>query len=401
MHHLTHSIIPLRFLRFSCVFSPFFKRYISLNRHHKTPLYDLHIEYGAKMTEFAGFWMPLFYADQSILESHLHVRSKAAVFDVSHMIFRVSGSQAAPFLESLTPSDIQQLPLGTSVLSVLLNTDGGIEDDLMVYRHEDNVFYLVTNAATRSKNIKYFADHLCAWDNTHVKVEERTEAALLALQGPLSASILQTHTHYDLSTVKFGGFVSAKVAGVDTYVSRTGYTGEDGFEISIPSKHAVSVLRAFLRTSDALRLAGLGARDSLRLEAGMCLYGTDIDHMVTPVEASLSWIIGKRRREEGGFPGDLRILKQLREGVQHKRVGLVVKGAPARHGASILSADGSEKIGHVTSGCPSPSLGKNIAMGYIKTGYHKKDTQVTVDVRGKPRNALVSKIPWITTKYYR
>ncbi|KAG5519703.1 hypothetical protein PMAC_001859 [Pneumocystis sp. 'macacae'] len=357
------------------------------------------------MTKFAGFWMPLFYENQSILESHLHVRAKAAIFDVSHMISmsflqRVSGSLAASFLESLMPSDIRKMPLGTSMLSVLLNTNGGIEDDLMLYRHMDDVFYLVTNAATRSKNIKYFADHMFTWDSAHVKIEERTEMALLALQGPLSASILQVHTHYDLSTIKFGGFSPIKIAGVDTYVSRTGYTGEDGFEISIPEKHVVFVLKTLLRTSNFLRLAGLGARDSLRLEAGMCLYGTDINHMVTPVEASLSWIIGKRRREEGGFIGDFRILKQLREGVQHRRIGLVVEGVPARHGASILSANGL-KIGHVTSGCPSPSLGKNIAMGYIKTGYHKKDTQVIVDVRGKPRNAIVSKIPWIATNYYR
>ncbi|KAG5439759.1 hypothetical protein PCANB_000041 [Pneumocystis canis] len=390
--------------RFFSFFPTFSKTYTtSSTKLRKTPLYDFHIEHGARMVEFSGFNMPLYYKNQSILESHLHVRAKAAIFDVSHMQLQlnISGRLATSFLEFLTPSDVQQIPLNSSVLSVLLNENGGIEDDFMLYRYAEDSFYLITNAITSAKNIAYFQKHLNAWKGANVQIERKTDAALLALQGPLSADILQTHTNHDLTKIRFGGCAFVKVAGLDVHVSRTGYTGEDGFEISVPANKALLLLKTLLSTTEALKLAGLGARDSLRLEAGMCLYGTDINHTITPVEASLSWIIGKRRRMEGGFLGDQQILKQLREGVQQKRVGLIIEETPARHGASIHSIDTSKTIGQITSGCPSPSLKKNIAMGYINTGYHKKNTQVTINVRGKLRKAIIVKMPWIITKYYR
>ncbi|EMR11576.1 glycine cleavage system T protein [Pneumocystis murina B123] len=377
-----------------CLFPKFYTSLTS--RLLKTPFYDFHVEHGGQMVPFAGYLMPVRYMDQSILESHKHVRSKAGVFDVSHMFqLNVSGSSSISFLESLTPSDINEMPLYSSLLSTLLNSNGGIEDDIMIYRHNKDEFYLVTNAATREKNKSYFKKHLDLWGDSNVQLKELKD------RGPLSADILQEHTNTDLTNIKFGKCLFIKLAGSNVHISRTGYTGEDGFEISIPIENAVSILKELLATTKELKLSGLGARDSLRLEAGMCLYGTDIDHTVTPVEASLSWIIGKRRRAEGGFLGDKRILQQLQEGIQQRRIGLIVKEAPARCGAIILNIDGSETIGRITSGCPSPSLQKNIAMGYIKTGYHKKNTNVAVNVRGKLRNATVIKMPWIPNKYYR
>jgi aminomethyltransferase len=280
---------------------------------------------------------------------------------------------------------------------------------------------VVTNAACREKDLKYFEEQLSEFKNEggeEVEWEILEGWGLVALQGPLSEDILSSvliePEGTQLKELYFGQsqFIKVKLlsgeASSPLLVSRGGYTGEDGFEISIPPTEAVAVTETLLQnaTKERLQLAGLGARDSLRLEAGMCLYGHDLDDTTTPVEAALSWVIGKDRRTSGGFHGAEIILSQLTpkskggSGVERRRIGLIVEGAPAREGADIVDEKG-EKIGNITSGCPSPTLGKNIAMGYIKDGFHKSGTNVDVLVRGKKRKAQVTKMPFVPSKYWK
>jgi aminomethyltransferase len=276
---------------------------------------------------------------------------------------------------------------------------------------------VVTNAGCREKDTAYLKAQLEAWKNSHpdqsVEWKILDGQGLIALQGPLSAEILSRvlddKSKSDLKSLYFGQCATATVKGNDApevLVSRGGYTGEDGFEISIPA-YATEAVTQFLLDSakDELRFAGLGARDTLRLEAGMCLYGHDLDDTTTPVEAGLSWIIGKDRRANGGFHGDSVILQQLKKkseggGVSRRRIGLIVEGSPAREGAEIVNEAG-EKIGNITSGCPSPTLKKNISMGYIQDGMHKAGTEVEVVVRGRKRKAVVTKMPFIPSKYFK
>jgi aminomethyltransferase len=335
-------------------------------------------------------------------------------FRVQH---HFSGPGAEAFLESITPSSLSSLPECQSTLSTLLNSTGGIVDDTVVTRLADK-FYVVTNAGCREKDTAYFKTQLEAWKNSHpdqpVKWEILDGQGLVALQGPLSAEILSRvlddKSKNDLERLYFGQCTAATIKGTaqnaEVLVSRGGYTGEDGFEISIPA-YATEAITQFLLDSakDELRFAGLGARDTLRLEAGMCLYGHDLDDTTTPVEAGLSWIIGKDRRAKGGFHGDSVILQQLKKkseggGVTRRRIGLIIEGSPAREGAEIVDEAG-EKIGTITSGCPSPTLKKNISMGYIKDGMHKAGTEVEVVVRGKKRKAVVTKMPFIPSKYFK
>jgi len=294
-------------------------------------------------------------------------------------------------------------------------------DDTIITRLAPELFYVVTNAGCREKDLQYFTEQLEAFRSTSQEAVEWKVLdghGLIALQGPLSEEILGAvlvkPDEANLKELYFGQskFIKIKLAGSEIsdplLVSRGGYTGEDGFEISISPEQTVAVTQALLSsaTSERLQLAGLGARDSLRLEAGMCLYGHDLDDTTTPVEASLSWVIGKDRRAAGGFHGAEVILKQLTPkskggaGVERRRIGLIVEGAPAREGADIVSENG-EKIGTITSGCPSPTLKKNVAMGYIKDGFHKSGTNVEVVVRGKPRKAQVSKMPFVPSKYWK
>lgn len=279
---------------------------------------------------------------------------------------------------------------------------------------------MVTNAGCRAKDLDYLTSELAAWNEAgYPSVEWKVleGQGLVALQGPLSASILSSilakPNKINLNELYFGQSKYAKLRlangeiSPDVLISRGGYTGEDGFEISIPGPSSTAITESLLQSaSDTLRLAGLGARDSLRLEAGMCLYGHDLDDSTTPVEAALSWVVGKDRRAEGGFHGSSVILSQLKlkkdggVGVTRRRVGLVVEGAPAREGAEIVDAEGNA-IGKITSGCPSPTLRKNIAMGYVKDGLHKAGTEVGVLVRGKRRKAVVTKMPFVPSKYYR
>lgn len=334
-------------------------------------------------------------------------------FRVQH---EFSGPGAEAFLQRITPSSLSSLPEYNSTLSTLLHREtGGIVDDTVIARLPDK-FYVVTNAGCREKDKAYLTAELESWKKDHpdqpVDWKVMDGQGLIALQGPLAADILgrvlDPQSAHALQTLYFGQSTHAMVKGTDTQVlvSRAGYTGEDGFEISIPP-YATEAVTQFLLDSakDELRLAGLGARDTLRLEAGMCLYGHDLDDTITPVEAALSWIIGKDRRANGGFHGDSVILQQLRKkseggGVSRRRVGFVVEGAPAREGAEVVNEAG-EKIGNITSGCPSPALKKNIAMGYIKDGMHKSGTEVEVVVRGKRRKATVTKMPFIPSKYFK
>ncbi|KAF2706504.1 glycine cleavage system T protein [Pleomassaria siparia CBS 279.74] len=383
----------------------------------KTGLYDLHSKFGAKFVPFGGYSMPVQYSDLSIVESHNWTREKASLFDVGHMVqHEFSGPGAEAFLQLITPSSIASLPTYSSTLSTLLKREtGGIIDDTIITRLPDK-FYVVTNAGRRDADRAYLEYELKAWkeDSSNPEVEWKTldNQGLVALQGPLAAEILtqalDPKAAQTLKTLYFGQCMHAKIKNTDAevLVSRGGYTGEDGFEISIPP-HATAAITQFLLDSakDELRLAGLGARDTLRLEAGMCLYGHDLDETITPVEGALSWIIGKERRANGGFHGDSKILQQLKKkseggGVGRRRVGFIVEGAPAREGAHVVNETG-EQIGTITSGCPSPSVKKNIAMGYIKDGLHKSGTEVEVVIRGKRRKAVVTKMPFISSKYFK
>lgn len=374
----------------------------------RTGLYDFHVQHGAKMVPFGGFAMPLQYKDQSPLVSHKHVRSAAGLFDVGHMVQHTfAGPGAAAFLESLTPSDLVALAPFSSTLSVLLLPDGGILDDTVITKHASNeAFYVVTNAACRTGDLAFIAAHLDAWARagkpavTHTVLDDR---GLVALQGPQAAAVLQALTPAALDALTFGRSVFAHVAGVDgCHIARGGYTGEDGFEISIPggAVNAATVAEALL-AAPAVALAGLAARDSLRLEAGMCLYGHDLNESTSPVEGALAWTVAKTRRARADFPGAQRILNELQWAPARRRAGFFVEGPPAREGARILADDQATVVGVVTSGIPSPTLGKNISMGLIKNGFHKRDTPLFFEVRGKLRPGKVTKMPFVANKFYR
>ncbi|KAF8194692.1 hypothetical protein BJ912DRAFT_959109 [Pholiota molesta] len=359
------------------------------------------------MVPFAGYSMPLAYGNVGQIASHNHVRNSVGIFDVGHMVqsnFR--GKTATEFLEWLTPSSLASLKPYSSTLSVLLNENGGIIDDTIVTKHASDAFYVVTNAGRRDRDLEWFKHKVQEWNSSEkgkdgpVEHEVLEDWGLVALQGPQAAAYLQGLTSFDLKQLTFGTSAFVPIEGFNLHVARGGYTGEDGFEISIPPSHTVEV--AELLSKSPVQLIGLGARDSLRLEAGMCLYGNDLDETTTPVEAGLSWVIGKERKEKGGFIGAETVLQQLKEGPSRRRVGLVVDGAPARRkGAKIFSPSGKEELGIVTSGIPSPTLGKNIAMGYIKSGWHKKGTEVEVEVRKQLRKAVLTPMPFTKPNYWR
>ncbi|CAO1619789.1 unnamed protein product [Parajaminaea phylloscopi] len=358
------------------------------------------------MVSFGGYSMPLTYSPQSQIESHHWTRNEASLFDVSHMVqHHFRGPGAADFLQWLTPSSLKKLGPHQGTLSVLLNFGGGILDDTVITKITDDNFYVVTNAGRRAEDLEWIVERLQDWEKDgKAKVEHQVldDQGLVALQGPKAAEVLAKHTNADLSKLTFGKSVYATVAGVsDCHIARGGYTGEDGFEISIAPEKAVEVTAALVGTAPT-KLAGLAARDSLRLEAGMCLYGHDLDETTGPSEAGLTWVVGKDRRESADFIGAERVLKQIKEGPQRRRVGLLVDGAPAREGAKLFAIDSSpEQIGVVTSGIPSPSLGKNIAMAYVANGLHKRGTELEVEVRGRRSRAVVEKMPFVENKFYR
>jgi aminomethyltransferase len=364
----------------------------------RTPLYDLHRALGARMVAFAGYEMPVQYSS-GIIAEHLHTRAKAGLFDVSHMgQIRLHGVAAARALEALVPGDLQGLAPGRMRYTLLLDEAGGILDDLIATRVEDGLM-LVVNAARKEADLAHIETHL----DSAVAVEARFDLALLALQGPEAAAVLARLAEGLANGVERMAFMSAadaRIAGAPCVVTRSGYTGEDGFELSLAASDAARVAEALLNEPEVAPI-GLGARDTLRLEAGLCLYGHDIDQTTTPVEAGLSWTIARNRRAAGGFPGASTILRQLAEGPGRKRVGLRPDGrAPAREGTAILDAGGNP-VGRITSGGFGPSLGAPIAMGYVDTAHAALGTALALVVRDVPRPAHVAPLPFVPTRYYR
>jgi aminomethyltransferase len=359
-----------------------------------TPLDGLHRELGAKMVAFAGYAMPLQYAS-GILAEHLHTRRAAGLFDVSHMgQLRLVGAGSDLALERLVPGDITALAVGRLRYTVLTNDTGGILDDLMVARREDELA-LVVNAATKAADIAHLRGHL----PPGIKLVEAGDRALLALQGPAAASVLARYIK-GIDRLPFMAETTARLLEFDITLTRSGYTGEDGYELSIPAGAAEAVARALLAEPEVAPI-GLGARDTLRLEAGLCLYGHDIDNETTPIEAGLAWAISKRRRSEGGFPGDAVIRQQLAEGPSRRRVGLQPAGrAIAREGAEIRNPAG-DLLGLVTSGGFGPSVERPVAMGYVTSSSSAPETSVELIVRGKTLPAAIVSMPFAAHRYYR
>ncbi|MDP1626747.1 MULTISPECIES: glycine cleavage system aminomethyltransferase GcvT [Alphaproteobacteria] len=364
-----------------------------------TPLHALHVELGAKMVPFAGYDMPVQYPD-GVLSEHLHTRAAAGLFDVSHMgqAYLVGPDHASvcAAIEALVPGDILGLEPTAIRYTLLLNDKGGIRDDLMVTRTaKDGTLFLVVNAACKDADFAHIAGHLPKGIELH-RLEDR---ALIALQGPKAAAVFARFAP-GAAAQDFMTGLEMTVAGIPCLVSRSGYTGEDGYEISVPEAEAVALTKKLLAEPE-VKPIGLGARDSLRLEAGLCLYGHDIDETTTPVEGALTWTISKRRREEGNFPGAKIILDQIASGVTRKRVGLLPEGkAPAREGTEITDASG-RKIGVVTSGGYGPSVGGPIAMGYVETAHAKAGTGVELMVRGKGRPAKVVAMPFVEKRFHK
>jgi aminomethyltransferase len=359
----------------------------------KLPLDGWHRNRGARMVPFAGYEMPIQY--EGIIAEHLWTRSSAGLFDVSHMgQLLVSGDGVERALEALLPSDITGLGEARMRYSLLLAENGGILDDLMVTRRPDG-FYLVVNGATKADDIAHLHEQL----PDTITLNHMDEQALLALQGPKAVDALRRVAPgvEQLTFMTAGVF---DIGGVPAWISRSGYTGEDGFEISIPAEAAPQIA-TLLADQPEVKPVGLGARDSLRLEAGLPLYGHDLDPETTPIEASLGFAISRRRRDEGGFPGNERIIAEHEQGAVRQRVGLFVEGRqPVREGAAVLNAEGSE-VGRVTSGGFSPTLERPIAMAYVPTSATAPGTPVTLQQRGKLFQAAVTSLPFVPTRYHR
>ena len=359
-----------------------------------TPLDAWHDAHGARMVEFAGYAMPVQY--QGVLAEHLHCRSQAALFDVSHMgQAMLTGATAAAALERLVPGDMLSLKPGRQRYTLLTNEAGGIIDDLMVANLGRERLFLVVNASRKDTDFTHIATDLPAGVQLHLH-EDR---ALLALQGPAAATVI-ARLGQEAAAQPFMGIAEVPLAGIPCLISRSGYTGEDGFEISVPAEHA-EALADKLAAEPEVAPAGLGARDSLRLEAGLCLYGNDIDELTTPVEADLNWVIGKRRRAAWDFPGAAAIRDQFEHGAHRHRVGIRPDGrAPARALTDIVAGDGTA-AGTVTSGGFSPTLTAPIAMGYVRKDLAAEGTPLHLIVRGKPLPARVVALPFVPHRYAR
>lgn len=364
------------------------------------------------MVDFADYLMPVQYKDspkaQSIIESTKHCREKAGLFDVSHMCsIRWRGKDAIAFVESVTVADVEGLAPGTGTLSLITNEQGGIIDDTMITKTTDRLgphIYQVVNAGCAPKDLKYFEEKLGKFGGDVQMEVHWDNRGLYALQGPQAVSVMQRLIpNVDFKLFPFGSASIMTLQGMEIFVARCGYTGEDGFEIFVPEENAVKLWRLLIDQPEVMP-SGLGARDALRLEAGLCLYGHDIDDTTSPSEAGLSWTVGKARRAPGArpFPGSKRILEEVADAkkVRRSRVGLVPVGAPAREGAVITDLEG-KAIGKVTSGAVSPMLKTNISMGYIDKPHNKAGTKIQVTVRGKTSAAEVVKMPFVPTKYYK
>jgi aminomethyltransferase len=368
----------------------------------RTPLYDLHVEMGGKMVPFAGYEMPVQYA-LGILGEHQHTRSGAGLFDVSHMgqikLRGESFAQVASALERLCPADFLGLAPGQQRYSFFTNNAGGILDDLMVTRggkgDDKDHLIMVVNASCKDQDLS----HLQANLNNRCEVEPMAGRALLALQGPRAGAVMQKIAPGSV-TMKFMTGRPLNVGGTDCFVTRSGYTGEDGFEISVAHDQTDNLARKLLGDME-VKPIGLGARDSLRLEAGLCLYGNDITDMTTPVEAGLVWAMQKRRREQGGFPGAGIVQRQLAEGAPRKRVGILPEGkAPARAHTEIANEHG-EVVGEITSGGFGPTVGGPVAMGYVRADLAAIGTKLQLMVRGKALPAKVAAMPFTPHRYHR
>jgi aminomethyltransferase len=389
----------------SCCTGAIMSDVVASDRLKHTLLYQLHLDLGARMVPFAGYEMPVQYPN-GILKEHLHVRAAAGLFDVSHMgQFEIRSRNGdsegvARALESVVPMDIVGLAPGRQRYALLTNEHGGIRDDLMIARLGDR-FLIVANAACKDADEVYLREamsHAC----TIERIEDR---ALVALQGPGAEAALAGLAP-DVRSMRFMDFRTTDVMNVACFVSRSGYTGEDGFEISLPASHAEALARELLKNSN-VAMIGLGARDSLRLEAGLCLYGSDLDATTTPVEAALEWSIQKARRtggsREGNFPGAQTILHQLANGAPRRRVGLRPEGrAPIRHGAKLFSdQDVADAIGVVTSGGFGPSVNAPVAMGYVTSAGDIAGGIIYADLRGTRVPLRLSALPFTSTTYKR
>ncbi|KUO55482.1 MAG: glycine cleavage system protein T [Alphaproteobacteria bacterium BRH_c36] len=370
----------------------------------RTPLYDFHVANGARMVAFASYEMPVQYP-LGILKEHLHTRSSAGLFDISHMgqlsITAPGGhlDEAKRALEAVIPIDILGLPEGRQRYGFFTNDTGGILDDLMIANLGDRLV-LIVNAARKSADEAHLRQHLPGGIGI-----ERIDSALIALQGPKAAGAL-ARLAPECESMRFMDVKTLKILGHDCLASRSGYTGEDGFEISVPEEAAEAIARTLLGLAE-VEAIGLGARDSLRLEAGLCLHGSDIDETTTPVEARLTWAIPKVRRAGGaraaGFPGADIIMRQLHEGVSRLRVGLRPEGrAPVRGGVQVYAREaGGEVIGHATSGGFGPSVGSPVAMGYVETSLSEPGTRLFAELRGKRLALDVAQLPFVPSGYKR
>ncbi len=376
----------------------------------KTPLHALHLELGARMVPFAGYSMPVQYP-AGLMAEHRHTREAAGLFDISHMgQLRLSGPDAAAAFETLMPVDVIDLPAGKQRYGLLLDDQGGILDDLMFFNEGNGSLFVIVNGACKVADIAHIQQRI----GQRCQVQPLPDQALLALQGPQAAATLaRLSPGIERFVFMTGGAV--QIGGIAAFVTRSGYTGEDGFEISVAAKDAEALARLLLAQPE-VKPIGLGARNSLRLEAGLCLYGSDIDTSTTPVEASLNWAIQKVRRtggaRAGGFPGAEKILAQLtaatgaaghldHDTLKRRRVGLVaLERIPVRDGTPLQSFEGQD-IGQVTSGLLGPTADRPVAMGYVATAFAEPGTRVQAIVRGKPVPMEVSTLPFVPTRYYR
>jgi aminomethyltransferase len=364
----------------------------------KTPLHALHVELGAKMVPFAGYDMPVNYPG-GIIAEHKQCRESAALFDVSHMgQLRLVGDDAAAALETLVPVDVVDLAVGKQRYALFTNQAGGILDDLMITRRENDLF-VVVNAACKVQDTQHLITHI----GHRCQVISLPDRALLALQGPKAVDAL-ARLNPGVKSLVFMTGGHFELAGADCFVTRSGYTGEDGFEISVPESHAVALARELLACPE-VKPAGLGARDTLRLEAGLCLYGHDINDTTTPVEAALTWAIQKVRRPGGAraghYPGASVIEAQFANGVSHKRVGLLgLERVPVREGVQLFDSHG-HKLGHVTSGTLAPTVNQPIAMAYLAANHAIAGHEVYAEVRGKRFPMRVAAMPFTPNRYYR
>lgn len=359
----------------------------------RTPLWQLHVNAGGKMVPFAGYDMPVQYEGMGVLKEHIHTRTLAGLFDVSHMGQAIlTGDDPAASLEKIVPGDIRNIEPFKIRYTVLLNDEGGIIDDLMVTRWDDKTLFLVVNAACKDKDF--------AWINKKIGAETKlkylNDRALLALQGP-KAEEVASRFFPEARTMKFMTAIKTHEGGEDIFLSRSGYTGEDGYEISAPEAYAAAFAKKLLAEKEVSWI-GLGARDSLRLEAGLCLYGHDLDEQTTPVEANLKWTIPRRRREEKNFCGAEKIVSQFEKGTDRLRVGIRPEGrAPVREGAELFL--NGEKVGVITSGGFGPTLDAPVAMGYVRSDLTKIGTKLEALLRGTPRPCTVAALPFVKPHY--